>query len=164
MGPRHRTIIGSETSPAGSLNHEVHEWFRHMAEVFVASCQLERRMNVLYKRLTHRLALYMPQLRQLTQQTLFAASHPPDRFSYDAWVEWCSPLTMDTATRFKAKTLIHSRRTQQTRIQPHGLQKTHAPITTHTSSVLLPIQIKVMGSVRKRHPCICQRIRRRTGE
>lgn len=108
--------------------------------------------------------MYTPQLCQLPQQTVLAARHSPNRCSCGAWAEWCSSLTMDTATPSKAETPIHARRKQQKKpIQSHCLQKKPAPGTTNKPNAPRPIQMKKKGAARKRHPLILQRIRRRKG-
>ena len=62
---RYRSLLGSGTSPAESLNHEVNEWFRNMPEIYSVTLQLELRMNQFSKLISHNLAMYTPQLRQL---------------------------------------------------------------------------------------------------
>jgi hypothetical protein len=83
-------LLGSGTSAAESLNHEINSWFENMPQIYAATLKLELHMNMVMKLMTHNTAMYKPQLRQLSQQCLAAASHSNDRFTVDGWETWCN--------------------------------------------------------------------------
>ena len=90
MPVKYESIAASGTSAVESLNHEVNAWLSNMPEVYAATMRLELHINMLKKLMTHNLAMYSPQLRQLSQQTIAAASHSNDRVSAVDWNTWCS--------------------------------------------------------------------------
>ena len=86
---QYQSMVSSGTSTVESLNHEVNTWFQNMPEVYAPTLRLELRINRLKKLLTHNTAMYRPQLRKLSQQTIAAACHSSDRLTDSAWVAWC---------------------------------------------------------------------------
>jgi len=89
MPSQYQSIAASGTSAVESLNHELNSWFSNMPEVYAATLRLELHINMVKKLMTHNVAMYSPQLRQLSQQTIATASHSNDRISRSDWNAWC---------------------------------------------------------------------------
>ena len=90
MPVKYQSLAASGTSAVESLNHEVNAWMSNMPEIYAATLRLELHINMIKKLMTHNLAMYSPQLRQLCQQTIATASHSTDRISAANWNTWCS--------------------------------------------------------------------------
>jgi hypothetical protein len=156
------------------LNHEVNDWFRNMPEIYATTLQLELRMNQISKLISHNLAMYTPQLRQLSQQVLIAASHSPNRFNDVDWQEWCATLTTESAAPVKAATPLNDKRKiQQALIKNHTvLKKPSATTMKRPASIdsaskmkrpasIFSVKLRTKGpKVIKRHPFKLERCRR----
>jgi hypothetical protein len=91
-------LIASGTSSVESLNHEINTWFRNLNDVYAGTLKLALHINRTKKLLTHNIAMYTPQLRQLSQQTIAAASHSEDRICAADWTSWCTHRANGFAT------------------------------------------------------------------
>ena len=104
---RYRYLVSSGTSSVESLNHEMNSWFSNLHDVYAPTLRLELRINKFFKLLTHNTAMYRPQLRQLSQQTIAAASHDNNRLSVEAWRSWCASDKLTDALHIEKQRQRH---------------------------------------------------------
>ena len=119
--------------------------------------------------MTHNLAMYSPQLRQLSQQTIAAASHSTDRISAVDWDTWCGlqagrPNRIVEMPLYEAKmdqqekVLAHERSKKQTHLaMKHCVMKRPGAYSSKTKCVTMKRPAAVMPTalanrqVKKRH-------------
>ena len=125
MPAKYQSLAASGTSAVESLNHEVNAWLSNMPEVYAATMRLELHINMLKKLMTHNLAMYSPQLRQLSQQTIAAASHSIDRISAVDWDTWCG-LQAGRPNRIVEMPLYKAKMDQQEKVLAHERSRKQA--------------------------------------
>ena len=90
------SLISPGTSSNESLNHESNMWFRSLPELYSTTLELQLQMQQVAKLRAHNLAMYKPQLRQMSDITLTAASACKPVFSLETWSSWIKPMYLET--------------------------------------------------------------------
>ena len=98
-GPRGSKATGTTANEA--LHSQINEWFRNQSEIYSTTAELQLKVNVIGKLMTHNAALYRPTLRQLRQSEVLARVTPAIEQDTCSWLEYCDLLAKEGAGRLQ---------------------------------------------------------------
>jgi len=89
---KRRPLAGSGTTANEAFHSELNRWFRHSSEVYGQTVDLQLRLGVLGKLLTHSSALWSPTLRQMRHQSVLAQRAAALTIPAEEWERHCGEL------------------------------------------------------------------------